>query len=132
MVSMCLPSGALSQHLLSHLGFSYLGREVSLHGCSSKVQLLLLTLEMYPTSEVKAVAERSYRMPEVRGGSQDELPHTQDQGWWWRGATPNMRSGAVAERSNSMSKEWRLHGCRRAERSFTSLPIKRKSTDNGR
>ena len=118
MVSMCLPSGALSQHLLSHLGFSYLGREVSLHGCSSKVQLLLLTLEMYPTSEVKAVAERSYRMPEVRGGSQDELPHTQDQGWWWRGATPNMRSGAVAERSNSMSKEWRLHACKRAKRSY--------------
>ena len=52
------------------------------------MQLLLLTLEMYPTSEVKAVAERSYRMPEVRGGSRDELPHTQDQGWWWRGATP--------------------------------------------
>ena len=27
------------------LGFSYLGRGVSLHGCSSKVQLLLLTLD---------------------------------------------------------------------------------------
>ena len=31
--------------LPSHLGFSYLGRGVSLHGCSSKAQLLLLTLE---------------------------------------------------------------------------------------
>ena len=41
---MCLPSDALSQHLLSYLGFSYLGRGVSLHGCSSKVQPLLLTL----------------------------------------------------------------------------------------
>ena len=45
MVSDCLPSDALSQHLLSFFVFSYLGRGVSLHGCSSKVQLLLLTLE---------------------------------------------------------------------------------------
>ena len=36
---------ALLQHLPSYLGFSYLGRGVSLHGCSSKVQLLLLTLD---------------------------------------------------------------------------------------
>ena len=42
---MCLPSDALSQHLPSYLGFSYLGRGVSLHGCSSKVQPLLLTLD---------------------------------------------------------------------------------------
>ena len=35
----------LSQHLLSYLGFSYLGHRVSLHGCSSKAQLLLLTLD---------------------------------------------------------------------------------------
>ena len=45
MVSVCLPSDALLQHLPSSLGFSYLGRGVSLHGCSSKVQPLLLTLE---------------------------------------------------------------------------------------
>ena len=45
MVSVCLPSDALLQHLPSHLGFSYLGRGVSLHGCSSKAQLLLLTLD---------------------------------------------------------------------------------------
>ena len=45
MVSLCLPSDALSQHLPSYLGFSYLGRGLSLHGCSSKVQPLLLTLE---------------------------------------------------------------------------------------
>ena len=38
MVSVCLPSDALSQHLLSYLGFSHLGRGVSLHSCSSKVQ----------------------------------------------------------------------------------------------
>ena len=42
MVSVCLPSDALLQHLPSYLGFSYLGRGVSLHGCSSKAQPLLL------------------------------------------------------------------------------------------
>ena len=45
MVSVCLPSDAFSQHLPSYLGFSYLGHGVSLHGCSSKVQPLLLTLD---------------------------------------------------------------------------------------
>ena len=45
MVSVCLPSDARLRHLPSYLGFSYLGRGVSLHGCSSKAQLLLLTLD---------------------------------------------------------------------------------------
>ena len=45
MVSVCLPSDALLQHLLSYLGFFYLGYEVSLHGCSSKAQPLLFTLD---------------------------------------------------------------------------------------
>ena len=45
MVSVCLPSDALSQYLPSYLGFSYLGHGVSLHGCSNKVQPLLLTLD---------------------------------------------------------------------------------------
>ena len=44
-VSVCLPSDALLQHLLSYLGFSYLGGGVSLHSCSSKAQPLLLTLD---------------------------------------------------------------------------------------
>ena len=42
---MCLPSDSLLQHLPSYLGFSYLGHGVSLHGCSSKAQLLFLTLD---------------------------------------------------------------------------------------
>ena len=46
MVSVCLPSDALLQHLLSYLGFPYLGRGVSLHGCSSQVQPPLLTLDV--------------------------------------------------------------------------------------
>ena len=49
LISVCLPSDALLQHLLgfltSYLGFSYLGHGVSLHGCSSKAQPLLLTLD---------------------------------------------------------------------------------------
>ena len=45
MVSVCLPSDALLQHLPSYLGFSYVGHGVSLHSCSSKAQPLLLTLD---------------------------------------------------------------------------------------
>ena len=45
-VSVCLPSDALSQCLPSYLGFSYLGHGVSLHGCSRKAQLPLLTLDV--------------------------------------------------------------------------------------
>ena len=45
MLSVCLPPDALLQHLPSYLGFSYLVCGVSLHGCSSKAQLLLLTLD---------------------------------------------------------------------------------------
>ena len=45
MVSVCLPSDALLQHLLSYLGFSYLGHVVSLYSCLSKAQPLLLTLD---------------------------------------------------------------------------------------
>ena len=45
MVSVCLPSDALLQQLQSYLGFSYLERGASLHGCSSKAQSLLLTLD---------------------------------------------------------------------------------------
>ena len=45
MVSLCLPSDAILQHLPSYLCFSYLGCGLSLHGCSSKVQLLLLTFD---------------------------------------------------------------------------------------
>ena len=44
-VSVCLPSDAFLQHLPSYLGFSYLGHVVSLHGCSSKAQPLLLTMD---------------------------------------------------------------------------------------
>ena len=45
MVSVCLPSDALLQHLPSYLGFFYLGHGVSLHRCFSKAQPLLLNLD---------------------------------------------------------------------------------------
>ena len=45
MVSVCLPSDALLQHIPSYLDFSYLGHGVSLHGFSSKAQPLLLILD---------------------------------------------------------------------------------------
>ena len=45
LVSVCLPSDAVLQHLPSYVGFSYLGHWVSLHGYSNKAQPLLLTLD---------------------------------------------------------------------------------------
>ena len=53
MVSVCLPSDALWQYLPSYLGFSYLGRGVSPHVCSSKAQLLLLTLGEVTPSDLE-------------------------------------------------------------------------------
>ena len=48
MFSVSLPSDDVLQHLPSNMGFSYLGRGVSLDSCSSKAQPLLLTLnEVY-------------------------------------------------------------------------------------
>ena len=64
MVSVCLPSDALLQHLPSHLGFSYRGHGVSLHSCSSKVQPLLLTLdEVTPPDLEHGVAPLSPPVP---------------------------------------------------------------------
>ena len=45
-VSVCLPSDSVSQRLPSYWCLLYPGHGVSLHGFSSKVQLLLLTLDI--------------------------------------------------------------------------------------
>ena len=45
MVSVFLPSDTHLQHLPSYLGFFYLGRGISLQGCSNVAQLLLITLD---------------------------------------------------------------------------------------
>ena len=66
MVSLCLPSDALLQHLPSYLGFSYLGCGVSLLCCSSKMQPMLLTLDKGyacgATQDGRVMVERSDRM----------------------------------------------------------------------
>ena len=114
MISVCLPSDALLQHLPSYLGFSYLGCGVSLHAQAHQLQGLH-----------RSVAERSYPSPKVRGGSLEEPPHVRGQGQRPRGATPLPRSGAVAETSYPTSKERQLPGCRRAERSYSIFKVKR-------
>ena len=63
--------------------------------------------------------------PEVRGGGREELPHARDQGQRPRQATTRWRSGAVAKRSYHMSKEQRLCGRRRAERSYSTFKVRR-------
>ena len=120
MVSVCLPSDALLQHLPSYLGFSYLGRGVSLHGCSSKAQLLLLTLdEGYLLTAAPSDLERGIAplgppapaQPPLLGGGVAP-PGRGPWPWAWgrssqrlvhlarlRGAAPRLRLGAAAERS---------------------------------
>ena len=67
----------------------------------------------------------SYPTSKVRGGGRDKLPHALGQGQRLRGATPRPRSGAVAERSNSMSKEWLLCRLSRAKRSYSTFKVRR-------
>ena len=38
---------------------------------------------------------------------------------------PTSKVRAAAERSNTMSKEWQLHGLRRAERSYSMFKVRR-------
>ena len=94
---------ALLQHLLFYLVFSYLGRGVSLHGCSIKEQS-------------RARAARTGHRAQAAAMVHIVRP---------RGATPCPRSGATARRSNSTSKERWLRGCRRAERSYSTFKVKR-------
>ena len=84
---------ALLQHIPSYLGFSYLGRGVSLQSCSIKLQLLLLTLdEGYLLTAAPPDLEH--------GSSGRSAPAAIDDAEaWLRGATPHPRSGAAAEKS---------------------------------
>ena len=100
MVSVCLLSDALSQHLRSYLGFSYLGHWVSLHGCSSKAQLLLLTLnEVAPPDLEHGVAPLGPPAPGAAtsvwmwGSSSRPLPLTSDVGWLLSATAPDVRHG---------------------------------------
>ena len=51
---------------------------------------------------------------------------------WPRGATPLPRSGVAAERSNPSSKERWLHGCRRANRSYSTFKVRRGNLNQGK
>ena len=90
MVSVCLPSDALWQHLRSYLGFSYLGRGVSLHSCSSKAQPLLLTLdEGYLLTAA---------LPDLQCGMASLGPPAPAQPWLWVTplvSAPDLRRGLL-------------------------------------
>ena len=45
---------------------------------------------------------------------------------------PTPKVGAAAERSNPSSKERRLHGCRRADRSYSTFKVRRGDLDQGK
>ena len=49
-----------------------------------------------------------------------------------RGATTHPRSGVAAERSYPTSKKHQLHGCRRAERSCSTLRVRRGDLVQGK
>ena len=49
-----------------------------------------------------------------------------------RGAIPHPRSGAAAKRSYPTSKELWLHGCRRAERSYSTFKVRRGNVVQGK
>ena len=68
-------------------------------------------------------------MSEVRGRGQEEQPHVQGQGRRPGGATPRLRSGAVAERSNPASKEPQPCRHRRAESSYSMFKVRRDGCD---
>ena len=51
---------------------------------------------------------------------------------WPRGATPRPRSGVAAERSYPTSKERRLCGRRRAERSYSTFKVRKGDLVQGK
>ena len=119
MVSVCLSSDALLQHLPSYLGFSYLGHGVSLHNCSSKAQPLLLTLDdgylltaavpdlqrgiaplgpPVPAATARQVAPPGLRAGSLAAGGCRQTPGVRDQGR--PEATSCPRPGTVTLRSH--------------------------------
>ena len=69
-------------------------------------------------------------MPKVRGGDRERQAVMAQE--WPRRAVPCMRSGVAAERSYPTSKEQRLHGCRRAERSYSTFKVRRGDLIQGK
>ena len=116
---MCLPSDALLQHLPSYLGFSYLGCGVSLHGCSSKAQPLLLILDEgylltaalpdlqcgiaplgLPAPVQPLLLGCSSQLPALAsgmGGSSQLWPLASGSGWLLRVTTPGLARGGFSQ-----------------------------------
>ena len=51
---------------------------------------------------------------------------------WLREATPHPWSGVADEKNNTMSKEQWLCGCRRAERSYSTIKVRRGNLVQGK
>ena len=73
------------------------------------------------------MARRSYHSLRVRGCDREHQAETAQERP--RGATPRLRSGAVAKRSYPMSKEQWLCGPRRARRSYSTFKVRRGSRE---
>ena len=128
MVSVCLPSDALLQHLLSYLGLSYLRRGLSLHDCSSQVQPLLLTLnEWYlltaalPTSATPETRSAYWRAGQGQPGRDFEaglgqLPQAPR-------ATTSSASSGQPKKLEKEPGEWEKRG----SISSSSTPLKYRS-----
>ena len=82
-----------------------------------------------PTLGLKSVAVAESARLRWRRSGREELPYVQGQGQWPGGTTPRQRSGAATKRSNPTSKEWWLHGRRRAERSYATFKVRRGSSE---
>ena len=87
MVSVCLPSDVLLQHLPSYLGFSYLGCGVSLHGWSRKAQPLLFTLDKghlltAALPLLHGISSGRHPWPWEQGGSFQPPPLALEAGWF--------------------------------------------------
>ena len=74
------------------------------------------------------MAKRS--SPKVRDGDQECQAALAQE--WLRGATPCLRSGVAAGRSNPTSKERQLRGHRRAERSYSTFMVRRGNSSKVR
>ena len=104
MVAVCLPFDDLLQHLPSYLGFSYHGRWVSLHGFSSKAQLLLLTLdEGYFLTPSPPDLEHGV-VPLSPPATHDH--HSLDMGLFLSATAPDLRHGVAPPGCRPWPQEW--------------------------
>ena len=71
------------------------------------------------------MARSGYPKPDARGGGPEALPTTRGQEQWLGGTTLCPMPGVAAGRSNPTFKEPWLCGRRRAERSYSTLNVRR-------